>query len=85
MLADVPALLRIDLAGDGSRSARAGAFDAMRRDREVYGYITDVTEIDEAGWYGDPGWANEALASDFAATVATEIATQAKSIFELRT
>ena len=85
VLAHDPALLRIDLAGDGSRSARAGALDAMRRDREVYGYITDVTEIDEAGWYGDPGWANEALASDFAATVATEIATQAKSIFELRT
>ena len=56
----------------------------MRRGREVYGYITDVTEIDEDGWYGDPGWASEPLASDFAETVAAEIVSQVRSIFELR-
>ena len=79
-----PALLRIELAGDAGRSERATALDAMRRGREVYGYITDVTEIDEAGWYGDPGWATEELATDFAATVAAQIVSQVQSIFELR-
>jgi len=84
VLAQDPALLRIELAGDAGRSERASALDAMRRDREIYGYITDVTEIDEAGWYGDPGWATEELATDFAATIAAEIVSQVQSIFELR-
>ena len=84
VLAHDPALVRIDRAGDSSRSTGAAALDAMRRGREVYGYVTDVTEIDEAGWYGDPGWATQALASDFAATVAAEIVARVESIFELR-
>ena len=85
VLAHDPELLKVDLAGEAGRSERATALDAMRRDREVYGYITDVTEIDEAGWYGEPGWATEELAAGFAATVAEEIVAQAQSIFELRT
>jgi len=84
VLAHDPALVHIDRAGGGGRSEMAEALDAMRRGREVYGYITDVTEIDEAGWYGEPGWASEELASDFAAIVATAIAFQVQSIFELR-
>ena len=46
----------------------------MRRSREVYGYITDVTEIADDGWYGNPAWADEERAGQFAATVSDEIA-----------
>ncbi len=58
--------------------------DAMRRDREVYGYITDVTEIDAAGWYGDPAWADPDRAATFAATVADDIVQRVEHIFGLR-
>ena len=46
----------------------------MRRSREVYGYITDVTEIADDGWYGNPGWADEERAEKFAAVVSDDIA-----------
>ena len=57
--------------------------DAMRRSREVYGYITDVTEIADDGWYGNPAWADEERAADFAKTVADEIAGAVESILEV--
>jgi hypothetical protein len=56
----------------------------MRRSKEVYGYITDVTEIADDGWYGNPGWAEEERAAGFAATVADEIATTVESILKMR-
>lgn len=77
-------LVHTENAGETNRSDRAAAMDAMRRNREVYGYITDVTEIDADGWYGDPAWATEAKAADFATVVADEIVAQARSIFDLR-
>jgi hypothetical protein len=61
----------------------ADDLDAMRRSREVCGYITDVTEIADDGWYGNPAWADEA-AADFAATVAGNSADRVTSILELR-
>ena len=69
-----------------SRPGPEGAdqLDAMRRSREVYGYITDVTEIADDGWYGNPAWADEVRAADFAKTVAGEIAGAVESILELR-
>jgi creatinine amidohydrolase len=50
----------------------------------VYGYITDVTEIADDGWYGNPAWADEERAGKFAATVADEIATTVESILKMR-
>jgi creatinine amidohydrolase len=84
VLAHDPALVSLDLAAASTRTERAIAMDAMRRDREVYGYITDVTEIDADGWYGDPEWATEERASSFAAVVAGEIVARVQAIFELR-
>ncbi len=79
-----PALVLEDRVGESGRSERAAAMDAMRRDREVYGFITDVTEIDEEGWYGNPGWATADRAAGFAATVAAAIVSRVQSIFALR-
>ncbi len=79
-----PALARLDGVDQAHRSNHAAALDAMRRDREVYGYVTDVTEIDPEGWYGDPGWATAERAATFAATVAAEIVDRVEHVFGLR-
>jgi creatinine amidohydrolase len=84
VLAHEPGLVRLDRVTQPTRPEGADALDAMRRSREIYGYITDVTEIADDGWYGDPRWANEGLARDFAATVAEEIAGGVESILKLR-
>jgi hypothetical protein len=52
----------------------------MRRARDVYGFVTDVSEIAEEGWYGDPQWATEERATGFAAEVAVAIAERLRSI-----
>lgn len=84
VLAHDPELARIDRVGTPTRPEGAEELDAMRRSREVYGYITDVTEIADDGWYGNPAWADEARASEFAKTVADEIAATVESILSIR-
>ncbi len=83
VLAHDPELVHTERAGDSTRPPKAAAMDDMRRSREVYGYITDVTEIDPDGWYGEPAWATADLAADFASTVAGEIVNRVNDIFEL--
>ncbi len=84
VLARDPALARLDGVEEAHRSEHAAALDGMRRHREVYGYITDVTEIDDEGWYGDPRWATVDRANTFAATVAAEIVSRLQHVFGLR-
>ena len=84
VLAHDPALAKVDRSGEPSRPEGAEKLDAMRRSREVYGYITDVTEISDDGWYGNPSWADEERAAAFATTVAGEIAVSVRSILEMR-
>jgi hypothetical protein len=83
-MAHDPGLVRIDRVGEPSRPGGAADLDAMRRSREVYGYITDVTEIADDGWYGNPAWADEANPAEFAKTVAGEIADQVEAILRMR-
>lgn len=80
-----PGLVHNERAGDSTRPEKAAAMDAMRRSHEVYGFITDVTEIDADGWYGEPGWADPQAAGDFAGIVAADVVRQVEAIFELRT
>ncbi len=79
-----PALIDGAALEPPTRPKGAIALDEMRRGREVYGYITDVTEIDRDGWYGNPQWAETADAASFAATVAADIAERVTAIFGLR-
>lgn len=84
VMAHDPALVKVDLAGDATRPDHAIALDEMRRSHEVYGYITDVTEIDSDGWYGNPTWASAEMAADFASTIGAEVVKQVSAIFDLR-
>jgi creatinine amidohydrolase len=84
VMAHDPGLARLDRVSEPTRPEGADALDAMRRSREIYGYITDVTEIADDGWYGNPQWADPDVARDFAATVAYEIAREVESILKLR-
>lgn len=84
VMAHDPGLVKVDRAGDATRPDHAIALDAMRRSKEMYGYITDVTEIDEHGWYGNPRWATVDMAADFADTIAGEVAKKVEEVFALR-
>jgi creatinine amidohydrolase len=79
MAAD-PALVTIDEARGASRPEEAVDADAMRRSREVYGFVTDVTEIAPEGWYGDPAWATADRARSFPGAIVDEVARQLESI-----
>lgn len=84
VLAQDPSLARLDRVSRPTRPEGADELDAMRRSKEVYGYITDVTEIADDGWYGNPEWADEERAADFATTVADDIANSVESILKIR-
>lgn len=85
VMAHDPSLVQVERAGDATRPDLAIALDEMRRSPETHGYITDVTEIDSEGWYGNPTWASLDMADDFASTVADDVAKRITEIFELRT
>lgn len=84
ILAHDPDLVRLERVTEPSRPEGADELDAMRRSREVYGYITDVTEIADDGWYGNPNWAKPQEAAAFADTVAADIETTVRSILAMR-
>lgn len=84
VLAHDPGLVRLDRVTEPTRPEGADALDAMRRSREIYGYITDVTEIADDGWYGSPQWADEGLAKEFATTIGNEIASEVEAILKMR-
>ena len=77
-------ITHVERAGEPTRPPQAQALDEMRRSREVYGFITDVTEIDRDGWYGNPEWATGELAGQFVAWVTDAVMEQVEAIFELR-
>lgn len=80
ILAHDPALARLERVDEPTRPAGAEELDAMRRSKEVYGFITDVSELAEDGWYGAPHWATEERAADFVTRVGTETAKQVQEV-----
>jgi creatinine amidohydrolase len=75
-----PALAKVDRAGEPSRPAGAAELDAMRRSSEVYGFVTDVSELADEGWYGNPHWATAARAGTFVRVVADEVVERVRSV-----
>lgn len=84
VLAYNPSLVKLDRAGEPHRPPGAADLDRMRRSREVYGYVTDVAELTEEGWYGNPKWADEERAGDFAATVADAVVELVEGVLAAR-
>lgn len=84
ILAHDPALAKVDRAGEPTRPAGAEEMDRMRRSPEVYGFITDVSELAVDGWYGNPGWATEQRAAAFAKTVADGVLELMQDVFRAR-
>lgn len=66
-------LVKADIVGEPTRPAGALEMDEMRRSPEVYGFITDVTELADDGWYGNPHWASVERSKDFTDVVATGV------------
>jgi creatinine amidohydrolase len=79
-------LVKADRAGEPTRPPGAHEMDAMRRSPEVYGFITDVTELADDGWFGNPQWATTERAGSFTDVVAAgvlegiEVVTNARRI-----
>jgi creatinine amidohydrolase len=84
VMAYKPDLAKLDRAGEGRRPEGAAEADEMRRSREVYGFVTDVTEIADEGWYGDPTWATPARAVTFPGAVVGAIVEKLISIGALK-
>lgn len=82
VLAHDSTLVKAERAGEPSRPGGAEELDAMRRSAEVYGFITDVSELADDGWYGDPGWADEERAAGFVTTVGTAVREQVQAVID---
>ena len=80
VMAHDPALVHVERAGGRSQPAAAAETDSMRRSAEVYGFVTDVSEISEDGWYGVPTWATSERAASFPAAVVDEILARLRAI-----
>lgn len=80
VMAHDPALAKVGLVGEPSRPAGAAELDAMRRSSEVYGFVTDVSELADDGWYGNPHWATAARADKFVRVVADGVAERVRSV-----
>jgi creatinine amidohydrolase len=84
MLAHDPMLVKADRAGEPTRPAGAEAMDRMRRSHEVYGFITDVSELADGGWYGNPQWATPERAAQFTRTVSAAVLASLADVMQAR-
>jgi creatinine amidohydrolase len=80
VMAHDPSLVHIERASEESRPEGAAEADSLRRSAEVYGFVTDVSEISEKGWYGDPTWATTERAASFPAAVVDEIVVRLRAV-----
>lgn len=77
-------LVNVSRAGEPTRPAGALELDALRRSREVYGFVTNVRQLADEGWSGNPTWADESTAEKFVDTVATDVVQLVQNALELR-
>jgi creatinine amidohydrolase len=84
VLAYDESLVEMEAAGAVERDEKGLEVDEMRRSSEVYGFVTDVAELDPEGWYGDPEWAIGQDKDNFAGTLAADIAAQVTRVIDIR-
>jgi creatinine amidohydrolase len=80
VLAHDPDCVKVERAGEPTRPEGADELDRMRRGSEVYGFVTDVSELSEEGWFGNPTWATQERAETFVDDVASEVLTLVESV-----
>jgi creatinine amidohydrolase len=91
VLAYDPELVKLDTVTTPTRPVGAEGLDAMRRSHEVYGFVTNVTELADDGWYGNPWWASAKEAKTFTQRTAEEVillvqaARRAREVAQART
>lgn len=68
-----PELVKMDRVTTPSRPVGAEELDAMRRSHEIYGFVTNVRELANDGWYGNPWWATAEEAETFTKRTAEEV------------
>jgi len=73
VLAYNPELVKLETVTTPTRPVGAEGLDAMRRSHEVYGFVTNVTELAHDGWYGNPWWASAEEAETFTKRTADEV------------
>jgi creatinine amidohydrolase len=80
VMAHDPSLVHVERAAGRAQPEAAAAADSMRRSPDVYGFVTDVSEISEDGWYGDPTWATTERSATFPTAVVDEILARLRAI-----
>jgi creatinine amidohydrolase len=85
VMAHDPALVHVERAGEPTRPQGALELDRMRRAHDVYGFVTNVRELADAGWYGNPSWATDETAAAFVSTVAGQVVKQVSDVLAIRT
>jgi creatinine amidohydrolase len=80
ILAYDPSLVKADRAGEPTRPPGAFEMDEMRRAHDVYGFITDVSELAVDGWFGNPSWATEERATRFVDVVADGVVEKVRDV-----
>jgi len=82
VMAHDPDLYHADRIVPPRRTEKAEALDAMRRSHEIYGFVTDIRDLSQDGWYGDPTWATLDRAKVFADTISSEIAGRIDTVWQ---
>jgi creatinine amidohydrolase/Fe(II)-dependent formamide hydrolase-like protein len=84
VMAHDPELVKLDRVTTPTRPVGAEELDAMRRSHEVYGFVTNVRELADDGWYGNPWWATSEEANTFTKRTADEVIRQVQSARKAR-
>jgi creatinine amidohydrolase len=84
VMAHDPELVKLGRVTTPTRPVGAEELDAMRRSHEVYGFVTNVRELADDGWYGNPWWATSEEANTFTKRTADEVIRQVQSARKAR-
>lgn len=83
VLAYNPAIAKLDRATNPSDPSQAGKMDVLRRRREAYVVIKDVTETSPTGWHGTLDGASTERAREFVDAVCARILEYVKEALEV--
>ncbi len=83
VLAYDPSLAKLELGTNPSDPAQAGKMDVLRRRREAYAVIKDVTETSPTGWHGTLEGASVEKAHEYLDAVCAKIVEYVKEALQV--